>query len=159
MMSADQIVIRRARPNEAPTIAELYIASRRGAVAYMPTVHTDDEIRGWVSSYLVPTLEVWVAERAGQLAGFLALDGDMLDQLFVAPVLQRTGVGDRLLALAKELRPARLRLYAFQRNTPAREFYERRGFIAVDFNDGSRNEEHEPDVLYQWTGQTLQPTD
>jgi hypothetical protein len=44
-----------------------------------------------------------------------------------------------------------MRLYAFQRNTRARSFYERRGFVAVAFGDGSGNEEGEPDVLYQWT--------
>ena len=144
--------MRRASIGDAPTIAEVYIASRRGAVAYMPTVHTDDEIRAWVSDYLVPRLEVWVAESGGRIVGFLGLEGeDMLDQIFVAPSTQRAGVGDRLLALAKELRPAGLRLYAFQRNTRARRFYEARGFVAVDFNDGSRNEEKEPDVLYQWT--------
>jgi GNAT superfamily N-acetyltransferase len=151
-MPSDDIILRRARMADAPAIAELYIASRRGAAAYMPTVHTDDEIRGWVSSYLVPRLEVWVAESRGRIAGFIALEGeDMLDQLFVVPAMQRTGVGDRLLILAKQLRPARLRLYTFERNTPARHFYEARGFVAVDFNDGSRNEENEPDVLYQWT--------
>jgi ribosomal protein S18 acetylase RimI-like enzyme len=48
-------------------------------------------------------------------------------------------------------RPAGMRLYAFQRNTRARGFYERRGFVAVEFGDGSGNEEGEPDVLYQWT--------
>ena len=24
-------------------------------------------------------------------------------------------------------------------------------FVATEFNDGSRNEEHEPDAMYQWT--------
>lgn len=151
-MPSPAIIVRRAHMSDAPAIAEVYIASRRGAAAYMPTVHTDDEIRAWVSDYLVPRLEVWVAESGGRIVGFLGLEGeDMLDQLFIAPATQRSGVGDRLLALAKELRPAGLRLYAFQRNTPARRFYEARGFVAVDFNDGSRNEEKEPDVLYQWT--------
>ena len=29
-------------------------------------------------------------------------------------------------------------------------FYEARGFVASEFNDGSRNEEREPDVRYVW---------
>ena len=33
----------------------------------------------------------------------------------------------------------------------ARRFYEARGFSAVAFTDGARNEEGEPDVLYRWT--------
>jgi putative acetyltransferase len=44
-----------------------------------------------------------------------------------------------------------LRLWAFQRNAPARRFYEARGFIAKKFTDGATNMEREADVLYQWT--------
>ena len=45
---------------------------------------------------------------------------------------QRRGVGDAMLAHAKRLRPTGLRLWAFQRNAPARSFYEARGFVAKE---------------------------
>jgi len=35
-------------------------------------------------------------------------------------------------------------------NQRARAFYERRGFRAIAFGDGSGNEERCPDVLYEW---------
>lgn len=38
----------------------------------------------------------------------------------------------------------------FQLNDKARRFYERRGFVAVEFGDGTGNEEGEPDVRYHW---------
>ena len=44
-----------------------------------------------------------------------------------------------------------LRLYTFARNAGARRFYERHGFVAVAFGDGSANEEGEPDVRYERT--------
>jgi ribosomal protein S18 acetylase RimI-like enzyme len=158
-VSADAIVIRRANRSDAADIATVYIASRRAAAAFMPTVHTDAEIRAWVVDYMVPQTETWVAEAAGRIVAILVLDGDMqdamqhtmIDQLYVSPTDQRAGVGGLLLAHAKKLRPAGLRLYTFQSNAPARRFYEARGFIAKEFNDGSRNEEREPDVLYEWT--------
>jgi ribosomal protein S18 acetylase RimI-like enzyme len=145
--------LRRAGRDDGPAVAEVYIASRRGAVGFMPpSIHDEVDIRQWVATVMVPKLEVWVAEADGSgIIGFLALNGDTLDHLFVAPGSQRIGVGGRLLAKAKELRPRRLRLYTFQSNTPARSFYEARGFTVVDFNSGERNEEHEPDVLYEWT--------
>ena len=150
-MSVRSIKLRRASGGDAREVAEVYIASRRGAAEFMPTIHSDEEIRGWIASVLVPNLEVWVAEVDGRIGGFVALDGEMLDQLFIAPAMQRQGVGERLLNMAKEVSPRRLRLYTFQKNTPARHFYEARGFVAIDFNDGSRNEEQTPDVLYEWT--------
>jgi ribosomal protein S18 acetylase RimI-like enzyme len=104
---------------------------------------------------MVPKKETWVAEAAGRIVATMVLDGgmqsDMIDQLYVSPADQGRGVGGRLLAHAKQLRPARLRLYTFQSNSPARRFYEARGFVAKEFNDGSRNEERGPDVLYEWT--------
>jgi hypothetical protein len=39
----------------------------------------------------------------------------------------------------------------FQRNAPARGFYEARGFALVEETDGARNEEKEPDACYLWT--------
>jgi GNAT superfamily N-acetyltransferase len=66
------------------------------------------------------------------------------------PSFQGLGIGDKLLAMAKELRPSGLTLWTFQRNARARQFYEARGFVASEFTDGSRNEEREPDVLYAW---------
>jgi ribosomal protein S18 acetylase RimI-like enzyme len=158
-VSADAIVIRRANRSDAADVATVYIASRRAAAAFMPTVHTDAEIRAWVVDYMVPQTETWVAEAAGRIVAIMVLDGDMqdamqhtmIDQLYVSPTDQRRGIGGLLLAHAKKLRPAGLRLYTFQSNAPTRRFYESRGFIAKEFNDGSRNEEREPDVLYEWT--------
>jgi hypothetical protein len=50
----------------------------------------------------------------------------------------------------KELAPDGFRLWVFQRNTQARTFYEHRGMRVVELTDGSRNEEREPDALYEW---------
>jgi RimJ/RimL family protein N-acetyltransferase len=53
----------------------------------------------------------------------------------------------------ESLSPGQLRLHVFQRNIRARTFYERRGFRAVEFGDGSANKEREPDVTYLWERQ------
>jgi GNAT superfamily N-acetyltransferase len=145
------ISFRRADAADAPEVATVYIASRRGAAAYLPTVGTDAEIRAFVIHQMVPERETWVAEDGGRMVAVLVLHGDEVDQFYVAPADQRRGVGDAMLAHAKRLRPAGLRLWAFQRNAPARRFYEARGFIAKKFTDGATNMEREADVLYQWT--------
>ena len=69
----DEVSIRRAQPHEADEIASVHIASRRGATAYMPTVGTDDEIRAWVTSEMVPNRETWVALAAGRIVGILVM--------------------------------------------------------------------------------------
>jgi GNAT superfamily N-acetyltransferase len=142
--------IRRATRADAAAVSDVYIRGRRGAADYIPTVHTDNEIRDWIANVLMAASEVWVAECEGEIVAMMALDGEQVEQLYVAPEHQRRGAGSRLLAKARELRPRGLRLWTFQRNAPARRFYESHGFRAVEFTDGSANEEREPDVLYEW---------
>lgn len=87
----------------------------------------------------------------GELSGFAALaGGDELDHLYLRPDVLRRGIRSRLPAEAREAAGGPLQLYVFQRNAPARAFCERQGFVAGAFDDGSRDEEGEPDVLYCW---------
>jgi GNAT superfamily N-acetyltransferase len=145
------ISFRRATAADASAVATVYIASRRGAAAWLPTVGTDAEIRAFVVQQMVPEQETWVAEISGQIVAVLVLEADMVDQFYVVPDNQRHGVGHAMLAHAKQLRPAGLRLWTFQRNAPARRFYEARGFVAKQFTDGATCMEREADMLYQWT--------
>jgi len=144
--------VRAATYADAREIAAVFIAARHDALPYLPNIHSDDETRRWISETVLGRSRVWVAELDGTVVGFVSLVGDHLDHLYVRPGHYRQGIGDRLLAKAKEMSPEKLRLFAFQRNAVARAFYERRGFVAIAFGDGSANEEHEPDVLYEWGG-------
>ena len=145
-------VIRAAVAGDAGEIAEVHTVAMREAMPYLPYLHTDEETRAWVAEVVLPRQEVWVAEANGRVVGVTSLEGEMVQQLYILPGYQGVGIGSALLALAKSRRPAGLRLYAFQRNTRARTFYEHRGFTPIAFGDGSGNEEGEPDVLYEWRG-------
>ena len=140
-----------ATPDDASEIADLYLASRADALSYLPRLHTDEEVRTWIAGNVMRRCRVWIARRDGRAVGLLALDGDELDQLYLLPGHHRQGIGSRLVAMAKQESPGRLRLFTFQRNARARASYEAHGFRIVDLNDGSRNEECEPDVRYEWT--------
>ena len=88
--------------------------------------------------------------------GFIAFREGWIDQLYVLPQWQGHGVGQALVQVAKTAWP-RLQLWTFQRNALARRFYEKQGFVVVMESDGSRNEEHEPDVLYRWDAAWARP--
>ena len=151
-MDPAPFLIRPAEERDADAIAAVHRTSMREALPYLPDLHTADEERAWVANILLPQQEVWVAAAGGRVVGFAALDGDMLAQLYILPGEQGRGIGSALLAKAMARRPAGMRLYAFQRNTRARGFYERRGFVAVRRTDGRGNEERAPDVLYACGG-------
>jgi GNAT superfamily N-acetyltransferase len=145
-----QVELRPARSADAAEIAEIFLEAHADAMSYLPKLHTDDEVRGWIRDVVLPGDEVVVAEVDGRLAGFAALDEDLLDHIYVHPELQGLGIGDALLARVKELCPGGFRLWVFQRNTGARRFYERRGLRLVELTDGAGNDEREPDALYEW---------
>ena len=63
--------VRVARTGESDTIAEVFIASFRG-LTFLPTIHTDDQIRTWICDQMIPAHDVWVAEDAGSVVGFLS---------------------------------------------------------------------------------------
>jgi GNAT superfamily N-acetyltransferase len=143
-------VIRPAEHRDAPAVADIYLAARRLALPSVRWAHGAAEVRVWIADILVPSGGVWVAERAGAIAGTMSVNGDWLDQLYIHPTHWRHGIGTALMRHAKTLSPQALRLWCFQCNAPARAFYETHGFQADRFTDGQDNEEHEPDILYIW---------
>jgi ribosomal protein S18 acetylase RimI-like enzyme len=142
-------MIRRATSEDADAVADVYIASFRG-LAFLPRVHSDEEIRAWIRSQLLPKCEVWIAYENGRVVGMAALSEALLEQLYVHPDAQSRGVGAALLEHAKARRPRGFALWVFQENVRARRFYERHGCRLVRLTDGTGNEERTPDALYEW---------
>jgi GNAT superfamily N-acetyltransferase len=147
--NSDPLEIRRATTTDAGPIADVYLDSFHATYAF-PLAHTDDQVRAWIRDAVVADPEMWVATEAGRVVGMMVVAPDDLDQLYVAPDRLGTGIGRRLLDTAKERSPSGLTLYTFVVNERARRFYERNGFVAVWFGDGSANEEGQPDVRYAW---------
>lgn len=148
--------LREARSGDADRLTRLFLASRAAAMPYLRRVHSDEATLGWMTHVVLPGTDVWVAELCeegadAEIVGFLSLDGQELEHLYLSPGARRRGIGTLLLAKARERSPEGLALHTFQRNTAARAFYERHGFTPSEFDDGSRNEEGEPDVRYRWT--------
>lgn len=143
------VELRPAGPADAAGIAEVFLTAFHATYDF-PLAHTDDQVRAWIRDEVVPVSETWVAVAGREIVGLMVLGDGFLDQLYLRPDRWRQGIGSRLVALAKERRPAGLELYTFQENAGARAFYESHGFAAVWFGDGSANEEGQPDVRYTW---------
>jgi GNAT superfamily N-acetyltransferase len=134
-------------------LARIQLAARKAAgSAFPPSVHDDAELVPHLLADVLPVADAWLAERDGEPVGVLVIEGDLLDQLYVVPAAQGTGVGGALLAHAKSVRPGGLRLWVFVSNEPARAFYAARGFVPIGGSDGEANEEGAPDLLLAWRG-------
>ena len=111
--------------------------------------HPIAEQRQYFLDRVLPENTVRIAVGDDQLVGFVAASRESIAQLYVRVGLQRCGIGSHLLAWAKAQSSGELWLYTFARNSGARAFYEKSGFVAVakSFEPMWQLE----DVRYQWS--------
>ena len=143
--------IRSYAPSDFDAITKLWRRAREIAFPDFQRTkgHSFEEDCGYFKDVLLVENDVYVADLDGVVLAFMAIRGDFIDQLYVAPTHQCQGIGKALIKFARMLSPERLWLYTFQINTNGRFFYEKNGFIVKKFGV-SPPPESEPDVLYEW---------
>ena len=87
----------------------------------------------WKSNYdlvkgMMSQSEVYVFEADKMIQGFVGLNDEYIEGIFVSDELQSCGIGKLLLDYIKD-KKARLQLNVYQKNTRAISFYQREGFI------------------------------
>jgi len=132
-------------------LTELWHHVNRASYPYVAVhqAYTLEEARAYFRERVLGECRVWLAVDGDGPLGLIAVKEDWIDQLCVAPVAQRQGIGAALLARIREVSPIGLRLFTFQKNLAARSFYEKHGFRPVRFGV-SPPPENEPDVEYHW---------
>jgi GNAT superfamily N-acetyltransferase len=149
--------IRFAEEADAAVIARIHMTSRSATMPYLPPQkRSHEQVTRWVQDVLLNQCRTWVAVRDAEIAGYAALDGDMLEHLYLYPDIRRQGIGALLLDEVRRHSPDGVSLHVFQQNTDARAFYESQGFAVLDTNDGDRNMENLPDMTLRWTPKSIQ---
>lgn len=142
------MIVRRATPADVEEAARAFTAAFT-SMRFVPKLHDAAEDREFMRG-LIAEKEVWVAEDKGRVLGLACWHDGWLEQLYVDPAHHNGGAGTALLRRVMEDHPEGFQLWTFQANAGARRFYERHGFVAVEFTDGAHNEEKTPDVRYVW---------
>lgn len=143
--------IRMMSEADTEAVAAIWYRAGKRAYPYLP---------GWQSmtqelaldvfrNHIAAECEVFVIERDGATAGYLAMMGSYVDRLYIDPAHQGSGLGTALIEYARRRCPAGLELHTHQQNVSARAFYERLGFVAVRYGI-SPPPESAPDVEYHW---------
>jgi GNAT superfamily N-acetyltransferase len=127
-------VIRQATADDVQEIVAIFEPSF-ALLGFLPTLHTHEEHLAWFRR-CVREGDAYLLGR-----GFAILAGDWLTHLYVHPDAIGTGVGHALFEHVTILRPEGFQFWVFQQNERARRFYEAHGAVAVEFTDGSGNEE------------------
>lgn len=142
--------LRPYRPEDFEIVVDLWMRAWQAA---MPEIAFAKRLDWWRERWrheLVPNNVIKIAEIGDRPEAFLVIDPKTgwLDQLVVEPVLWGQGIADRLIAEAKRISPAGVRLDVNQTNARAIRFYERMGFVrrseGVNVYSGAAT------YLYEW---------
>jgi hypothetical protein len=141
----ERLRIRPAAEEDADPIARLFLASK-ATLTFLPNIHTDEETFYFIANIVLRDQDMLVAETNGEISGFIAVHGDMVEHL--CPSRSPAPRHRECAAPTSEgANAVGFRLWVLHENVPARRFYERHGLRLVEETDGGRNEERTPDAL------------
>lgn len=106
-------------------VADLWLAANLQAHGFISSEYWKEN-QALIKELLLQA-EVYVYEKDGEILGFVGLDGEYIEGIFVAGKAQSQGIGKSLLDFLKA-KKLELHLNVYQKNTRAIRFYEREGF-------------------------------
>lgn len=111
------------------------------------------EIDVMVAEQFLPNAEIWLADDDQGIAqGFLVMDGEMIDALFVDPAVHGRGFGSFLLDYALTLSP-NATVDASEQASNALPFYEARGFVQTGRSECDPQGRPYPSIHLRYAGQ------
>ena len=131
----EELVVRRAQAGERDALVDIWLRSVRATHAFL----SESDIQFYLplvrEALSAGDLDVWVlATELDQPIGFLGMDRDRIEALFLDPDHRRRGGGRLLVRHARSL-SAELRLDVNEQNVDARRFYEACGFVVEGRSD------------------------
>lgn len=120
--------IRAGTPGDVPRALAIWRAAVDATHGFLSAADRI-EIDAMVAREFLPKAQLWLAEDGGGLVqGFLVMEGEEIDALFVDPAVHGRGIGSALLAHALSIAPAAT-VDASEQAANALPFYEARGFV------------------------------
>lgn len=146
----EKMIIRKAEKRDLSRIAEIFVFNNR--INYFPIFKQEEfsfgelQVVSLIDGYFGKEEilnSLFVAEENKIIKGFLEIRGTEIVKLYVEPCFQSGGVGHGLMEYAIQTLHADF-LWALEKNTRARAFYHRHGFL----ENGERElEEDTPEYL------------
>ncbi|QZP08773.1 acetyltransferase [Caenibius sp. WL] len=144
------MIIRRGTAADRPRALQIWRDAVDATHGFL-TPQDRAEIDGMVQQFFAEA-ELWLVDgEDGRAAGFLIMDGDMIDALFVDPAVHGRGYGTALLNHALTLAPEAL-VDASEQATNALPFYEARGFVRIGRSETDPQGRPYPLIHLRYTG-------
>ena len=118
-------MIRKLQKVDINRVADIWLKTNLKAQFFIPEQY-------WISNYefvkeLLPQAEVYVYEDDKMIQGFIGINDEYIEGIFVSDEMQSRGIGKMLLDYIKDKKD-RLQLKVYQKNVRAMSFYQREGF-------------------------------
>jgi putative acetyltransferase len=118
--------VRHYRETDQEQVLRIWSKESVNSHCFIPSEYWEGHLETIRNKYL-PDSETYVAEKNGQIVGFISLIGNYVGALFVDNDYQRQGIGKALLAFAHG-RQGSLFVDVYKENTNALKFYQSYGF-------------------------------
>lgn len=118
-------MIRKLQKIDINRVADIWLKTNLKAHYFIPEQY-------WTNNYevvkeMLPQAEVYVYEDDKIIQGFIGINDEYIEGIFVSDEMQSRGIGKILLDYIKDKKD-RLQLKVYQKNVRAMSFYQREGF-------------------------------
>lgn len=118
-------MIRKLQKIDINRVADIWLKTNLKAHYFIPEQY-------WTNNYevvkeMLPQAEVYVYEDDKIIQGFIGINDEYIEGIFVSDEMQSRGIGKMLLDYIKDKKD-RLQLKVYQKNVRAMSFYQREGF-------------------------------
>lgn len=138
-------MIRELQKADIHRVADLWLDINRKVHSFIAAQYWNNHFE-FVKEQLSQA-EVYVYEKDQKIQGFIGVNGDYIEGIFVSDEMQSQGIGKRLLNYIKN-RKKKLSLNVYQKNTRAIHFYQREGFV-IQW-EGFEEATNEKDYVMLW---------
>ena len=118
-------MIRELRKADINNAADIWLDTNIKAHYFIPAQYWENNFE--LVKEMLPQAEVYVYEDDKGIQGFIGLNDEYVEGIFVSDKMQSQGIGKILLNYVKDKRN-KLRLNVYQKNMRAISFYQREGF-------------------------------
>ena len=134
-------MIRKLQKVDINRVADIWLKTNLKAHFFIPEQY-------WISNYefvkeMLPQAEVYVYEDDKMIQGFIGINDEYIEGIFVSDEMQSSGIGKILLDYIKDKKD-RLQLKVYQKNVRAMSFYQREGFTiqSEEMDEFTREKEY-----------------
>ena len=138
-------MIRKFRENDLPSIMQIWFDSNVEVHSFIPEKYWMDNFE--MVKDILPQAEIYVYENLWKISGFIGLNKDYIEGIFVKKNMRSKGIGKQLLNYVKKLKDE-MHLSVYQKNYKAISFYQREDFVIQ--SESIDNDTYEKELLMSW---------